>query len=94
VTGIFFLPGYVSRAKPVNIKHVVEHINHIRDLAGIDVLALGSDFDGMSKRTKGLEHAGKLPELTKALLAEGYSEKDVKKVLGGNFLRLFKRLST
>ncbi len=94
IMGIFFLPGYVSRAKPVRIKHVIEHINHIRDLAGIDSLALGSDFDGMSKRTKGLEHTGKLPALTRALLKEGYSEKDVKKILGGNFVRLFKRVSS
>lgn len=94
VMGVFFLPGYVSRTKPVRIKHVVEHINHIRDLAGIKAIALGSDFDGMSKRTKGLEHAGKLPELTKALYREGYSKKDIKKILGGNFLRIFKKLSS
>ncbi|TET21068.1 MAG: membrane dipeptidase [Candidatus Cloacimonadota bacterium] len=94
ITGIFFLPGYISRVKPVRIKHVLEHINHIRDLAGIDSIALGSDFDGMSERTKGLEHAGKLPALTRALLEEGYSEKDVKKILGGNFVRLFRSVSS
>jgi membrane dipeptidase len=93
IMGIFFLPMYVSREKPVRIKHVIEHINHIRDLAGIDSIALGSDFDGMSKRTKGLEHAGKLPALTTALLSEGYTEQEVKKILGGNFIRLFKKVA-
>lgn len=94
VMGIFFLPMYVSREKPAKIKHVVQHINHIRDLAGIDAIALGSDFDGMSKRTKGLEHAGKLPALTEALISEGYSGGEVKKILGGNFLRIFKQTSS
>ncbi len=91
VMGIFFLPMYLSREKQVRIKHVIQHVNHMRDLAGIDAIALGSDFDGMSKRTKGLEHAGKLPALTEAFVAEGYSPQEIKKMLGGNFLRVFKQ---
>lgn len=92
--GIFFLPAYIARSNPVKLKHVMAHVNHMRDLAGIDAIALGSDFDGMSKRTKGLEHAGKLPAFTKALFKEGYSEKEIKKILGGNFKRLFRSVAT
>jgi membrane dipeptidase len=90
VVGIFFLPGYLSKAKPVKVQHVIDHIDHFREIGGIDCIAIGSDFDGMSQRTKGLEHAGKLPNLTKHLLRRGYSEKDVRKILGENFLRFFK----
>ncbi|MCK4233320.1 dipeptidase [candidate division WOR-3 bacterium] len=91
IIGVFFLPYYISRESPVRIKHVVDHIDHIRDIGGIDVLALGSDFDGMSSRVKELEHAGQLPALTEMLIKRGYSENDVKKILGGNFLRFFSK---
>jgi len=89
IIGVFFLPDYISKKRPVTVKDVVDHIDHIKNVGGIDVLALGSDFDGMSKRTKGLEHAGKLSSLTDALFERGYKEREVKKILGGNFLRLF-----
>ena len=93
IIGVFFLPYYISRESPVMVKHVVDHIDHIREIGGIDVLSLGSDFDGMSKRVKGLEHAGKLTSLTEMLLKRGYKEHDVKKILGLNFLKLFNRLT-
>lgn len=91
IIGVFFLPQYISKTNPVTVKNVVDHIDHIRDVGGIDVLSLGSDFDGMSKRTKGLEHAGKLTSLTEILLKRGYKEDEVKKILGGNFLKFFRK---
>ncbi len=89
--GIFFLPDYISKVSPVRVKHVVDHIDHIKEIGGIDIIALGSDFDGMSKRTKGLEHTGKLTSLTETLLKRGYTEGDVKKILGQNFLKFFNK---
>ena len=49
---------------------------------------MGSDFDGVTSLPVGLEHQGKLPVLTEALVAKGYSEKDIRKILGGNLLRV------
>jgi len=91
--GIFFLPKYISRKSPVTVDNVVDHIDHIREIGGIDIIALGSDFDGMSKRTKGLEDAGKLPSLTETLLKRGYRENEIKKILGGNFLKFFNKFN-
>ena len=91
IIGVFFLPVYISKKNPVRIKNVVDHIDHIRDIGGVNVIALGSDFDGMSKYVRGLEHAGKLSSLTEALLKKGYTKTEIKKILGNNFLRFFNK---
>jgi membrane dipeptidase len=70
---------------------VVEHIEHAVKIAGIDHVGLGSDFDG-ADMPLGLEDASKLPTLTNALLAKGYSEGDVHKILGGNVLRVMEQV--
>jgi membrane dipeptidase len=69
---------------------VVEHIEHAVKIAGIDHVGLGSDFDG-ADMPLGLEDASKLPMLTNGLLAKGYSEGDVQKILGGNLLRVMEQ---
>lgn len=66
---------------------IIEHIDHAVKVAGIDHVGLGSDFDG-ANMPFGMEDATKLPKITKALLEKGYSEGDVKKILGENTLRL------
>jgi len=66
---------------------IVEHIEHAVKIAGIDHVGLGSDFDG-ANMPYGMEDAAKLPAITEALLQKGYSESDVKKILGENTLRL------
>jgi len=55
-------------------------------------IGLGSDFDGVSMIAKGLDDASKLPTLTKSLVARGYSDDDIKGMLGGNFLRVIKKI--
>jgi len=90
IIGVFFLPQYISKKLPATVKDVADHIDHIREVGGINVLALGSDFDGMAKRTKGLEDAGKLPALTEELIKRGYTETEIKKILGENFLNFIK----
>ena len=67
---------------------LVDHIDHVVKLVGPDHVGLGSDFDGVSSLPIGMEHAGKLPALTEALVAKGYSEEDIRKILGGNLLRV------
>jgi membrane dipeptidase len=66
---------------------IIEHIDHAVKVAGIDHVGLGSDFDG-ANMPFGMEDATKLPQITNALLEKGYSEGDVKKILGENTLRL------
>ena len=69
---------------------VVAHIDHVVKVAGIDHVGIGSDFDGISDVPQGLEDESKMPALTAALLKRGYSESDIKKVMGGNFLRVMR----
>jgi membrane dipeptidase len=66
---------------------IIEHIDHAVKIAGIDHVGLGSDFDG-ANMPFGMEDASKLPRITNALLEKGYSEGDVKKILGENTLRV------
>jgi len=66
---------------------IVDHIDHVAKVAGVDHVGLGSDFDGATMPL-GMEDASKLPKLTEALLKKGYSEADVQKMLGGNLLRV------
>jgi membrane dipeptidase len=67
---------------------VVEHIDHIVNLVGIDHVGMGSDFDGMGSAPAGLEHAGMMPALTEALARRGYDEASLRKILGENLLRV------
>ncbi len=82
-----------SKMPPVDVKTVVDHIDHVVEVTGnADFVGLGSDFDGISSTPIGLENVSKLPAITDELLARGYSDADVKKILGGNFLRVFRRV--
>ena len=71
----------------VSWQKIVEHIDHVVKLVGPDHVGLGSDFDGASMPL-GMDDASKLPRLTEALLAKGYREEDIEKILGGNLLRV------
>jgi membrane dipeptidase len=80
---------YVEQGKlpRVDFTKIIEHIDHAVKVAGIDHVGLGSDFDG-ANMPYGMEDATKLPKITDALLKKGYSEGDVKKILGENTLRV------
>lgn len=90
VIGVVFYPTFLSTSSTVSIDTVVKHIDYIKNLVGVDYIALGSDFDGIGTTPVGLEDVSKFPALTNALLRRGYSRSDVRKILGGNFLRVFK----
>ncbi|MCU1340084.1 MAG: Membrane dipeptidase [Bryobacterales bacterium] len=81
----------LSRA---TLADVVEHINHIRKIAGIDAIGLGGDFDGVSCTPVGLEDVSKYPNLTRALLEKGYSAEDIRKIYGGNLLRVMRAVES
>ncbi len=69
---------------------LIDHIDYIVKLAGIDHVGLGSDFDGIESAPMGLDGVQDFPKITDALIQRGYSKKDIKKILGENFLRVFK----
>jgi membrane dipeptidase len=73
------------------LSRLIDHIDHIVKVAGIDHVGLGSDFDGVDSLPEGLDDCSKLPLITYELLKRGYSERDIKKILGENFLRVFAR---
>ncbi len=79
----------IASMPKVPLSKLVDHIAHIAQVAGIDHVGLGSDFDGVSGYVPaGVEDVSKLPNLTYELLKRGYSDEDVKKILGGNILRV------
>ena len=74
-------------------KSLIDHIDHIAKVAGVDHVGLGSDFDGVSGATPaGIDSAADLPKITQALLDRGYSADDIRKILGGNILRVFRQV--
>jgi membrane dipeptidase len=75
----------------VGWEKIVEHIEHVVKVAGVDHVGLGSDFDGATMPF-GMDDASMLPRITDALLRKGYSEADVEKILGGNLLRVMARV--
>ena len=94
VVGIDFYPPFLTSNGTATIATVIQHIDYIRTLIGIDYLAIGSDFDGFSSSpVVGLENVSRYPALTEALLRHGYSREDVRKILGENFLRVFRSVA-
>jgi membrane dipeptidase len=87
VIGVIFAPQYVGGD---SVDAVCDHLMHIVKVAGPDAPALGSDYDGMIRPVRGLEDVAALPNLTAALLARGMHRDDVKKLLGGNAMRLLR----
>lgn len=75
------------------LKSLIDHIDHIAKVAGVDHVGLGSDFDGVSGATpQGMDSAADLPKITQALLDRGYNAEDIKKILGGNLMRVFREV--
>jgi membrane dipeptidase len=71
---------------------LIDHLDHVARVAGVDHVGLGSDFDGVSALPLGMEDVTRLPRIAQGLLDRGYSESDVKKILGGNMLRVMTRV--
>lgn len=73
------------------VNTVVEHIEHVARVAGIDHVGIGSDFDGISRWPKGLDSVADYPKITEELLRRGHSETNVRKILGENALRVLEQ---
>jgi membrane dipeptidase len=72
------------------LKQVADHIEHVRKVAGVDHVGIGSDFDGIDTTPEGLEDASKFPDLFAELIRRGWSDADLKKLAGQNLLRAFR----
>jgi membrane dipeptidase len=79
---------YAQRLPSVSVARLVDHIDYIVKLVGIDFVGIGSDFDGVQATLSDLRNVADLPNLTRELLKRGYSETDIDKILGGNVMRV------
>ena len=71
---------------------IINHIDHVAKIAGVDHTGLGSDFDGTPSMPEGLDSAADLPKITEGLLKRGYTADQIRKILGGNLMRVFKEV--
>lgn len=82
-------PGEVRNLRPP-MSMLLDHLDYIVKMIGVDHVGLGSDFDGVNSLPQQLDDVTTYPLITKALMERGYGKKDIRKILGGNFLRLLK----
>ncbi len=85
--------GFADRIPRPPLSALIDHIDHIAKVAGVDHVGLGSDFDGVDGQLpEGIDSAADLPKITAALMERGYSAEDCRKILGGNLLRVFREV--
>ncbi|MBK6826771.1 MAG: dipeptidase [Chitinophagaceae bacterium] len=92
----YFMQVYLFNKYPDEVKALrppmsmlLDHLDYIVKIAGVDHVGLGSDFDGVNSLPEGLNGVEDFPKITDELIKRGYSKKDIQKILGGNFLRIF-----
>ena len=87
--------SYADKIPRPPLSALIDQIDHVAKVAGVDHTGLGSDFDGVSGQLpQGIDSAADLPKITAALVARGYSSADCDKILGGNLLRVFREVET
>lgn len=91
VIGVTFVPAFVCSEQP-SLDRLLDHIDHLVEVGGIDCVGIGSDFEGFDGVLPGLEDVTRLPHLTRGLLGRGYSPADVRKIMGQNFLRVLEKV--
>jgi membrane dipeptidase len=90
--GDYFSKKYKNEFETMRppLSMLIDHIDYIVKLVGVDYVGLGSDFDGIDSAPKDLNGVEDFPKITEALWKRGYNKREIKKILGGNFLRVFK----
>ncbi|MCI0402558.1 MAG: dipeptidase [Acidobacteria bacterium] len=83
---------FAARIPRPPLKSLIDHIDHITKVAGVDHVGLGSDFDGVDSLPQGIDSAADLPKITAALVGRGYNREQIHKILGGNFMRVFREV--
>ena len=91
VMGLNFGAGFVHKEK-ATVATLVDHVDRVVEVAGIDYVGLGSDFDGVGQLPEGINDVSDLPNITRELVKREYSDEDILKFLGGNHLRVFKEV--
>jgi membrane dipeptidase len=90
VMGVTFVKRFLSEnERDAGVDKIVDHIDHVVNLVGVDHVGIGSDFEGGGFA---LKDATEMPEITVELVKRGYSDGEVEKILGGNFLRVFEKI--
>jgi membrane dipeptidase len=90
VIQINFSCGFLKVGSKPTVQDVAAHIDHVKQIADVDAVGIGSDFDGIGCAPEGLDEVSKFPNLTRALLEKGYSAEDIRKIYGGNLLRVMR----
>jgi membrane dipeptidase len=90
VVMVTFVPSFLTDNETATIADVANHIEHVRRVAGVDHVGIGSDFDGISSTPAGLEDVSKFPDLFAELSRRGWSDEELRKVAGENMLRVIK----
>ena len=90
--GVNFYPAFLSEDKQANVETLAQHIDHICQLGGAEIVGFGSDFDGIELYPDGLRHPGQMGNLIEALRDFGYSEDAIEKIAGQNLLDYFARI--
>ncbi len=83
---------FAARIGRAPFNSLIDHFDHVIKVAGIDHVGIGTDFDGIPVPPDGIDSAADLPKITAALMAQGYTAEDMKKLLGGNLLRVFREV--
>lgn len=83
---------YARRLPAVSISRLVDHIDHVVELVGVDHVGIGSDYDGVQATVSDLADVSQLPNLTQELLRRGYKAPEIEKILGGNMLRVLEAI--
>lgn len=91
VVGLCFYPDFIHKELP-RLEYLLDHAVHLASLGGVDCIGIGSDFDGMEAAIPELADVTRLPLFTEGLLKRGFSAEEVRKILGGNLLRVLGRV--
>ncbi len=92
VMGMNYCLPFVKDSDHVTVEDMLDHVDHIVKLVGVNHVGLGSDFDGISASPKGLENVSTIPNFTQGLVDRGYTDEEIVKILGGNYLRVLKEV--
>ena len=91
--GVNFYPAFLSENGEADAARVAEHIDHICQLGGEDIVGFGSDFDGIEKSPRDLRGADEVPNLLDSLRRRGYPEEKIEGIAGLNLVRYFRRIA-
>jgi membrane dipeptidase len=83
----------LSKTESVSYERIVDHIEYVINIAGEDHVGLGSDFDGIPAKPRGMQSVADLPKLTRELRHRGNSDECIRKILGGNVMRVMKEVT-